>query len=125
MPEVSWTEMEQNRAHAHLIACVVPAADLGGTASGLKLRVDLLARLARHLQLSGSYAIADFAEGIGREVHCIVADAQDAASLADALQADAPADHPEYASHRSFRCDNVAAAAIEARLREATTAARR
>lgn len=124
MAEVSWTEMKENRPRSHLIVAVVPAADLGGMASGLKLRVELLARLARHLQLSGCYAIADFPEGIGREVHCLVEDPEDAVSLAKALEADEPADHPEYASHRRFRCDNLAAAAIEARLRDETTVAR-
>jgi hypothetical protein len=119
MPEVSWTNMKQSFPKAHLIVGIVPAADVVGT-GGLKLRVELLARLARHLQLSGSYAIADVPEGIGQQVHCILEQPEDAVALANALEASEGTDHPDYASHRTFRCDNAAAAAIEGRLREET-----
>ena len=89
------------------------------TPGELKLRTELLFRLARHLQLRGAYAIADFPEDdISRDVRCMVQHAGDAAVLAEVLKAEEGGDYPEYASHRTFSCDDQAAAAIEARLRE-------
>jgi hypothetical protein len=126
MPEVLWADMEQSCPKAHLIVAVVPAEETAVTASALKLRVELLARLARHLQLRGVYAIADFPEdNISRDVRFMVQHAEEAAALAEVLKAEDSADHPEYASYRTFRCDDQAAAAIEARLREETMVSRK
>jgi hypothetical protein len=123
MPEVPWTDLEESSSRAHLIVGVVPADAQAATPFELDLRVALLSRLARHLKLRGIYAIAS-REGIAREVHLVLQEAEDAATLAEALKAGESGEHPVYASRRTFRCDNPAAAAIEARLREETAVAR-
>jgi hypothetical protein len=119
MPELTWEDMQKNCPKAHLIVAMVPPEGTAVTPGALKLRVELLVRLARHLQLRGAYAIADFPEdNICRDVRCMVQHAEEAAAFAEAVKAEEGGDHPEYASHRTFRCDDQAAAAIEARLRE-------
>jgi hypothetical protein len=119
MPELTWEDMQKNCPKAHLIVAMVPAQEGAVTPGELKLRAELLVRLARHLQLQGAYAIADFPEDdISKDVRCMVQHPGEAAALAKILNAEESGDHPEYASHRTFRCDDQAAAAIETRLRE-------
>jgi hypothetical protein len=62
MPELTWAEMQKSSPNAHLIVATVPPEGTAVTPGALKLRVELLARLARHLQLRGAYAIAGFPE---------------------------------------------------------------
>jgi hypothetical protein len=73
MPELTWAEMQKSSPNAHLIVATVPPEGTAVTPGALKLRVELLARLARHLQLRGAYAIAGFPEDdISRDVRCAV-----------------------------------------------------
>ena len=103
MPELTWEDMQKNCPNAHLIVAVVPPQEGPVTPSALKLRTELLVRLARYLQLRGAYAIADFPEDdIRSDVRCIVEHAEEAAALAEILKAEESDDHPEYASHRPF-----------------------
>ena len=117
MPELTWADMHKSCPKAHLIVAVVPAEE--ADAGCVKTSSSLLVRLARHLQLRGAYAIEDFPEDdISRDVRCVVQHAEEAAAIAEAVKAEEGGHHPKYASHRTFRCDDQAAAAIEARLRE-------
>ena len=119
MPEVSWRLLMREHPAPHLVAGIMPAAaDEPADAACHKLRLALLARLARSLRLHGLYALAAIPERSGNAIQCALARRDDAERLGAAVGAAATGDLPGFASQRSFRFDAAAAEAIARSLRQ-------
>lgn len=102
--------MIRNHPAAHLVAGLVPSED---AAAGLaQIRGQLLARLARALRLSGSYAIAEIVERDGTYTQCALAMPTDAVQLGEAVGASGIGQYEGWASRWSFRFDDAAAEAM-------------
>jgi hypothetical protein len=112
MPQVSWqTMMSEFPAAAHVVTGLLPREDAAAGLAGA--RGFLLGRLARTLRLSRMYAIAEIVERDGTHVQCVLASANDAAELAEAVGANDDIGCSRWASRRSFQFDDAAAKAME------------
>ena len=103
--------MMRDHPAAHLVAGLLPIEDAAGTLA--KIRGLLLARLAKSIPLTGTYAIAEIVERDGTHVQCALASASDAAELAEAVGANDTGCYSRWASRRSFLFDDATAKAIE------------
>jgi hypothetical protein len=116
MTEISWKALMRDVAARHLVVGAVPSDDAAGSPSSLKLRVALLARLARALRLGGFYSLTDLPERSGNEVRCALEREADAVRLGEAVSATTEEPIAGWASVRRFTFDAASETAINATL---------
>lgn len=120
MTRISWDEMIARRSESHLVVARIPGAlkisDTVVDYSGAKAQLELLARLAKALELRENYALAINRDRDGSQILVGLADSSDADKLAGAVQAHGIGGYPGWASQRCFVFDEDTAVAMAAAL---------
>ena len=130
MPEISWASFTKRIAKGHLVAGTVPLpGEEPDRAPGTKVRLTILARVARSLRFPGLYALVDirseYLNGEGDRIDCVFERREDADKLGAVVGARAiVGDLQEWASERVFRFDAALAASLEQMLKRRTIGSR-
>ena len=120
MPRISWDDMLRRRSSSHLVAAAIPSAlwvsDTVLDYSGAKAQLELLARLAKALELRDTYALSIHRDRKGSQILVGLADAADADKLAGSVGAQDIDGHSGWISQRGFVFDEDAAVTMAAAL---------
>ncbi|CAN5908851.1 hypothetical protein BH11PSE3_BH11PSE3_15430 [soil metagenome] len=108
------------RSESHLVVAAIPGglkvSETVVDYSGAKVQLALLARLGKALGLRDNYALSINRDRNGSQIFVGLADSDDAAKLASAVQARGIGDYPGWVSQHIFDFDEQAAVTLAAEL---------